>query len=226
LVLCNDTKVSRLDKGTLYTIGDPTETALVDYAAAKGLYKDMLDELIPRAAEIPFDSERKLMTAINRLNDKLRVITKGAPDVLLEKCSRVLSDGKVKTLTLKQERAINEANKNMASRHWLLGLKGRKAVTTAFATLGLIQLAHALTLRSESTSIFKLGLFSNKYLIGAISLAALLQVSVIIIPVFNDIFRVKQLDMVEWGIILFASISIIPLVELYKLIKNIVFKKE
>lgn len=511
LALCNDTKVSRLEKDTLATIGDPTETALVDYAASRGIYKDMLDKLIPREAEIPFDSDRKLMTTINRLNDKLRVMTKGAPDVLLEKCSRVLSDGKVKILTSKQERAINDANKNMASRALrvlavaikdidelpevmsaeaiegdlifigLVGMidparpeakeavricleagirpvmitgdhkdtavaiarelkivedekevltgselnrisdtdfestvsqysvyarvspehkvrivnawrkagkvvamtgdgvndapalkasdisigmgitgtdvakgvsdivladdnfativaaveEGRKiygnlrkavlfllsthlgevfalfiatmlnwtilypihllwvnliidtlpalalgledaekgimkqpprkskesffsgglgvnilfqgmlkgaitlaayyislklhsqeaAVTTAFAVLSLIQLAHALTLRSETTSIFKLGLFSNKYLVGAILLAALLQVSVIIIPAFNDIFRVKQLNMVEWGIVLLASVSIIPLVELYKQI-NTRWKKE
>ncbi len=116
LVLCNDTKVSICDKGTLTTIGDPTETALVDYVVSMGLHKGMLDELIPRAAEIPFDSERKLMTTINRLNDKLRVMTKGAPDVLLDKCSRILSDGKIKTLTHKQKSVINEANGNMASR--------------------------------------------------------------------------------------------------------------
>lgn len=506
LILCNDTKTSRVDKEKLSSMGDPTEVALVDFAVSKGFYKDLLDKLVPRIREIPFDSGRKLMTTINQLNGKLRVITKGAPDVLLEKCSRIMMDGKVKTLSLKQTRNILEVNRKMAGNalrvlavaikdidkipseptsenieddlifvglvgmidpprpeakeavsicleagirpimitgdhkdtaiaiakelgivkdegevitgselnaipenvfenevskysvyarvspehkvqivnawrkkdkivamtgdgvndapamkaadisigmgitgtdvakgvsdivladdnfativtaveegrkiysnirkavlfllsthlgevftlfiatmlNWVilypihllwvnliidtlpalaLGLektengimrqKPRKssesffsnglgtnivsqgilkgiitlfayylalklhspeaAVTTAFATLGLIQLAHALTLRSETKSIFKLGLFSNMYLVGAIALSSILQLTVIAVPFLNGIFMVKQLNFQEWIIVVVASLSIIPIVEVFKFIKT------
>jgi len=90
------------------------------------------------------------------------------------------------------------------------------AVTTAFATLGLVQLCHTFAIRSETKSIFKMGFFTNVYLIVAVALAALLQVSVIIIPALNDIFKVKQLNWEEWMITIIASLVIIPIVEIQK----------
>nr|WP_320027337.1 calcium-translocating P-type ATPase, PMCA-type [uncultured Acetobacterium sp.] len=90
------------------------------------------------------------------------------------------------------------------------------AVTTAFATLGLVQLCHAFTIRSETKSILKMGFFTNAHLIVAVAIAALLQVSVIIIPAFNELFKVKQLYWEEWIITIIASIVIIPIVEIQK----------
>lgn len=94
------------------------------------------------------------------------------------------------------------------------------AVTMAFATLGLVQLAHSLNVRSDR-SLFGLKLPSNPYLIGAIILSASMQTIVIFIPFLNKVFRVQALNPLQWGIVLLLSISIIPIVELIKLFKKI-----
>ena len=67
-------------------IGDPTETAIIVAAHKNGLEKDALNEAYPRLAEIPFDSDRKLMTTVNRIGDKNIVIVKGAFDVMASRC--------------------------------------------------------------------------------------------------------------------------------------------
>ena len=67
-------------------IGDPTETAIVLAAHRNGMPKDMLNNAYPRMAEIPFDSDRKLMTTVNRIGDKNIVIVKGAFDVMASRC--------------------------------------------------------------------------------------------------------------------------------------------
>ena len=67
-------------------IGDPTETALVLAAHKIGMPKDTINAENPRVAELPFDSDRKLMTTVNRMDGKLIVITKGAFDMMAERC--------------------------------------------------------------------------------------------------------------------------------------------
>lgn len=67
-------------------IGDPTETAIVLAAHKNGMPKDSLNKEYPRLAEIPFDSDRKLMTTVNRINGKNIVIVKGAFDVMASRC--------------------------------------------------------------------------------------------------------------------------------------------
>lgn len=100
------------------------------------------------------------------------------------------------------------------------------AMTMAFATLGLIQLAHGLNTRSNRGSLFKMGIFSNPYMNGAILLSALLQVGIILIPGLNSLFRVTHLSLSQWGIVLLASLSIIPIVEIMKLYQRAVHKKQ
>ena len=73
-----------MEINTLY--GEPTETAIVNYAIKKNKDKDSLYILMPRISEIPFDSTRKMMTTIHKIGNKYRIITKGAPDVIIEKC--------------------------------------------------------------------------------------------------------------------------------------------
>lgn len=67
-------------------IGDPTETAIVLAAHRNGMPKDMLNNAYPRLAEIPFDSDRKLMTTVNKIGGKNIVIVKGAFDVMASRC--------------------------------------------------------------------------------------------------------------------------------------------
>ena len=83
--LCCDGSIV-IEKNKEKHIGDPTETAIVSAAYKNGLLKDELNEKYPRKAEIPFDSDRKLMSTINEIDGKLYVIVKGAVDVLAERC--------------------------------------------------------------------------------------------------------------------------------------------
>ena len=109
-MLCNDTKIS--DKGELK--GDPTETALVDIALKLGFTKNIYNEM-PRVDEIPFDSERKLMTPVHMVNGKYIVFTKGGIDELLAKCtSYVQEDGVQKQNLNEYKYRINEVNETMA----------------------------------------------------------------------------------------------------------------
>ena len=109
-MLCNDTKIS--DTGEL--TGDPTETALVDIALKLGFTKNIYNEM-PRVDEIPFDSERKLMTTVHMVNGKYIVFTKGGIDELLAKCtSYVQEDGVQKQNLNEYKYRINEVNETMA----------------------------------------------------------------------------------------------------------------
>jgi Ca2+-transporting ATPase len=114
LALCNDAQISRNGDQSPHLKGDPTETALVKFALENGFLKDVLEAMLPRVDEIPFDSERKLMSTIHRVDSQFRVMTKGAPDMLLERCSRKLVNGQVKSLTSEDKEAIQSANRNMA----------------------------------------------------------------------------------------------------------------
>ncbi len=84
--MCTNSKIEN-NNGKIEVVGEPTENALVEIAYKNKLDKMQLYQSMPRVNEIPFDSTRKLMTTIHKLeNGKYRVITKGAPDVLLNKC--------------------------------------------------------------------------------------------------------------------------------------------
>jgi P-type Ca2+ transporter type 2C len=99
-VLCNDSNLEKDPKTGKWTVkGDPTEGALVVAATKAGIGKDDLEKLEPRVAEVPFSSERKLMTTIHTKLGKKVAYMKGAPEVVLERCSRILLDGKVQPLT-------------------------------------------------------------------------------------------------------------------------------
>ncbi len=113
LTLCNDSKVG-IDQAKMQAIGDPTETALVEFAFKKGFHKNDMEKSWPRVFEIPFDSDRKLMTTVNQADGKLRVLTKGAPDVLLSRCSHMLIGGQVQSINDSSLNEIKQANKNMA----------------------------------------------------------------------------------------------------------------
>jgi Ca2+-transporting ATPase len=93
--LCNDAKLQK--ETARWTInGDPTEGALIVAAAKAGISKEELEAQEPRVFEIPFSSERKRMTTIHNTEGKGKMAyMKGAPEVVLEKCSNILMGGKV-----------------------------------------------------------------------------------------------------------------------------------
>lgn len=103
--LCNDSKLTVTSASDFNVTGDPTETAFVSKAFEEKLDKNQLEQSMPRVAEIPFDSERKLMSTVHKMEQGYRVMVKGAPDVLLNRC----------TLPAAQAQVVAEKNAEMAS---------------------------------------------------------------------------------------------------------------
>lgn len=108
-MLCNDTKISSNGKLT----GDPTETALVDMAFKLDFDPSIYDRT-PRIGEVPFDSDRKLMTTINNQDGKYIVYTKGGVDELLKKCNYYLLNGEIKQDLENYSITIRKHNEEMA----------------------------------------------------------------------------------------------------------------
>jgi len=96
--------------------GDPTEGALIVAAAKPGMQRERLEEQYPRVWEVPFSSERKRMTTIHITSDGDKVAyMKGAPEVVLERCTHIFEDGRVKKLSENKRNAILRVNEKMAS---------------------------------------------------------------------------------------------------------------
>jgi Ca2+-transporting ATPase len=95
-------------------IGDPTEIALIVSAAKAGLLKEKLEKQFPRKQELPFSSERKSMSTLHLKGTSKYVYTKGAPDVILNKCTKIEINGKITPLTDKQRKHILKANEDFA----------------------------------------------------------------------------------------------------------------
>jgi len=118
--LCNDAKLEKKE-GKWITKGDPTEGALVVAAAKAGLWKEEIEKEEPRVNEIPFSSERKRMTTIHELSDGDKIAyVKGAPEIVLERCTKIYMNGKARKLTdetFKQLLTINEAMATQALRN-------------------------------------------------------------------------------------------------------------
>ncbi len=107
--LCNDTKIGAEDQLT----GDPTETALIDLGFKIGYnVKEILK--LKRIKEIPFDSDRKLMTTVNKVGDKYVVYTKGGIDELLARCNSYSVNGEIKKDLENYKSVIDKYNISMA----------------------------------------------------------------------------------------------------------------
>jgi P-type Ca2+ transporter type 2C len=117
--------------------GDPTEGALRVAARRAGLQSDALDERLPRVGEVPFSSQRKLMSTIHRDTeqpDRGMVFTKGAPDVLLARCSRELVGEDCRELTPARRAEILQTNEAFAGQALrTLGVAGRWLTSEALA---------------------------------------------------------------------------------------------
>jgi Ca2+-transporting ATPase len=114
--LCNDAKLEKDTATERWIIkGDPTEGALIVAAAKTGLWKEELEKEQPRIGEIPFSSETKRMTTVHIVSGKKKIAyMKGAPEIVLERCTKVLSGGKVSKLTESGRSEIREVNEAMA----------------------------------------------------------------------------------------------------------------
>lgn len=122
--LCSDGSIALID-GQEKSIGDPTETSIIAAAMKNGMTKEQLNEKYPRVAELPFDSDRKLMSTINKMDDRLVVITKGALDSMIprlksgdvekaKKLNEEMSKNALRVLAI-AEKEIDEIPKNLDS---------------------------------------------------------------------------------------------------------------
>ncbi len=115
-VLCADAYIKKDEHGNVSFTGDPTETALLDFGLLYGVHKDEIEKKFPRVAEIPFDSERKRMTTVNRMSESsTRVNVKGGLDEVLSVCDRIVINGEVRPLEQADTDEIRNANETMAN---------------------------------------------------------------------------------------------------------------
>ena len=112
------------------SIGDPTETALIDAGLKYSINKNALKKDLPRIAEIPFASERKLMTTVHQNNDEdFLVAVKGGLDELLANCTRINDGTSIRPLTEKDIEDIHKANMEMASQALRVLAVGYKTIS-------------------------------------------------------------------------------------------------
>ena len=109
-VLCNDGAINGET-----AVGDPTETALLSFCRTIGGDENKVREEFPRLQEIPFDSDRKLMSTLHFRNNRYEMLIKGAPDVLLARCTSVEQNGEVLPLTDEIRNAIVDQNRDFSS---------------------------------------------------------------------------------------------------------------
>lgn len=111
--MCTDVEIEKTTEGW-ESIGEATEVAIANCALLHQKNKNDLYNNMKRVGEIPFDSDRKMMTTIHKVNGKYRVITKGAPDVLLRRCTKCYENGNVISLDSNRKAKIENYNNKMA----------------------------------------------------------------------------------------------------------------
>lgn len=115
-VLCCDAKVVRNADGTMTSVGDPTEIALIDLGSKYGITKSEYDARYPRKAEVAFDSTRKRMTTVNMMEDGKPVANvKGGLDEILSVCKYIETAEGVRPISDKDVEALVDRNQNMAA---------------------------------------------------------------------------------------------------------------
>lgn len=112
MALCSDAESDEDGNVT----GEPTEAALVSWAYRLGLKKSELKEKLSRIGEAPFDSSRKMMSTVHKDGGGFTQFTKGAPDVIIDRCTSYLKDGKTLPMTEEYKSEILKANKAMADK--------------------------------------------------------------------------------------------------------------
>ena len=114
-ILCNDSDIN--EEGI--EIGDPTEVALINYAKKNNVDYNIIRNNYTRVGELPFDSDRKLMSTVNKIDNEVVMFTKGAPDIIFNKCKYALENGEVVSINdeiIKNYKRINEEFSNKALR--------------------------------------------------------------------------------------------------------------
>lgn len=108
-ILCNDSTNKNGEE-----IGDPTETALINQGDKLGRPAEVVRDKYPRCSEVPFDSDRKMMSTLHNLREGATMITKGAVDVLLNRVCSIQKDSGIVPITEEDRRAIEEQNQKFS----------------------------------------------------------------------------------------------------------------
>ena len=111
-VLANDAVIA--EDGT--KLGDPTEIAFVDFSEKHQFSAKSLRQSFPRISELPFDSDRKLMSTLHQIDEELLMMTKGGPDIVFARSNRVLLDGEIVPLTDDLRQSLQEKNEAFSNR--------------------------------------------------------------------------------------------------------------
>ena len=120
--ICNDSNINNEGK----EIGDPTEVALIKFANSRNLDYNTLRDRYNRLSEIPFDSDRKLMSTVNNIHGNVYMFTKGAPDVVFSRCKYAMVDGDTVDINddiLNSYRSMNEEFSNKSLRVLAFAIK-------------------------------------------------------------------------------------------------------
>ncbi|MCM8797963.1 MAG: HAD-IC family P-type ATPase, partial [Candidatus Omnitrophica bacterium] len=113
-ILCNSAQLVKNNEG-YKILGDPTEASILTAAGKIGLWKEKLEEDFSFVEEIPFDSQRKKMTIVRKDKHKLIAFVKGAPEILLNDCTKIEENGWVRTLTSQDRERILKENSNLSN---------------------------------------------------------------------------------------------------------------
>lgn len=113
-VACNNADITQKNN-QLSVVGDPTEIALLVAAAKGGFWRDEVESSFPRLKELPFNSERKRMTMVCRESEQLHAFVKGAPEIILDRCTHILTRDGIKELTSNDHSRIQQSCQLMAS---------------------------------------------------------------------------------------------------------------
>ncbi|MBN2072430.1 MAG: cation-translocating P-type ATPase [Actinobacteria bacterium] len=157
-VLCNDAYYINRDEDRI--TGDPTEAALIELGSYYNIEKKSLDSQFPREMEEPFDSTRKMMTTINRVNlqeeganggmgRRYILFSKGAPEVITERCTQIMENGKPREITAADREMINKNNTSLA---------GKAMRNLAFACKFLEELPAENSVSGEEKNLVYLGM--------------------------------------------------------------------
>ncbi|MDU5988416.1 cation-translocating P-type ATPase [Anaerococcus vaginalis] len=111
--LCNDADLV-LENDQYKIIGDPTEGAMLTFSEKWGIVQEDLEKKHPRIEEIPFDSDRKMMTTFHNVEENYKAMTKGAPDIIISNSSKILLNGEIVDFTQDLKKKAMDENKNLA----------------------------------------------------------------------------------------------------------------
>ena len=137
--MCTDTQIEKTQEG--FNIdGEATEVAITSCALRNNKNKNDLYINMKRVNELPFDSDRKMMTTVHLANGKYRVITKGAPDVLLKRCTKYYDNGNIISFDSSRRLKIEQENNDMAE-------KALRVIAVAYSEL------NSLPSKIDSTTI-------------------------------------------------------------------------